>query len=72
MVSLAVAGVSEDQPRLIEAEATHHAAGGVGEEGGYILAVVGTGEGDLVFRDFGLQLALQAVSSDEEPVVLCL
>ena len=67
-----VSGISEDQSRLIERIAAHHAADGIGEEGGHVAAGLGAGEGDLLLGDAGLQLAVKAVGGDEEPVVLCL
>ena len=50
--------------------AAHHAADGIGEEGGHVAAGLGAGEGDLRLGHFGLQLAVEAVGGDEEPVVL--
>ena len=55
---------------MVERIAAHHAADGIGEERGHVAAGVGAGEGDLLLGHFGLQLAVEAVGGDEEPVVL--
>ena len=65
-----VAGVGEDEAGVVEGIAAHHAADGIGEEGGHVAAGLGAGEGDLLLGHFGLQLAVEAVGGDEEPVVL--
>ena len=65
-----VAGVGEDEAGVVGGIAAHHAADGIGEEGGHVAAGVGAGEGDLCLGHFGLQLAVETVGGDEEPVVL--
>ena len=65
-----VAGVGEDEAGVVERIAAHHAADGIGEEGGHVSAGISTGEGDLLLGHFGLQFVLRAVGVDEEPVVL--
>ena len=65
-----VAGVGEDQPGMVEAVAAHHAADGIGKEGGHVFPDISAREGDLVFWYFGLQLIFKAVGGNEEAVVL--
>ena len=65
-----VAGVGQDEAGLVQAVAAHHAAHGVGEEGGHVLAPVGPRQGDLLLRDLGGELVLEAVGLDPEAVVL--
>ena len=62
--------IRQNKARSSEGIPSHHAADGIGEEGGHVLASVGAGEGDLLLGHFGLQLAVEAVGGDEEPVVL--
>jgi hypothetical protein len=69
-VETSMVTISVDQPRLVEAVPSHHAADGVGEQPLDVVFMVGAIQRNLVIRHIWRDLTLQTVHFSEVTVIL--